>query len=64
MVDAGIKPDPQIAAEYTELRMKRTHRFIIMKVNDDKTLVEIENIGTRTATFEEFKELMPKDQCR
>jgi hypothetical protein len=44
--------------------MKRAHRFIIMKVADDKSKVEIEHIGNREATFAEFKELMPKDRCR
>jgi hypothetical protein len=44
--------------------MKRAHRFIIMKVADDKTKVEIEHIGERDATFNDFKELMPKDHGR
>ncbi len=44
--------------------MKRTHRYIIMKVNEDKSRVIVEHVGERDATFESFKELMPKDQCR
>ena len=44
--------------------MKRAHRFLILKVSDDKTKVEIEHIGARDATFEDFKELMPKDHGR
>lgn len=64
MMNTGIHCDEQVAAEYTALRMKRSHRFIILKVADDKSKVEIEHIGARDSTFEEFKELMPKDQCR
>ena len=64
MVSAGIVPADLVGEEFSQLRMKRAHRFIIMKVSDDKTTIEIENIGARTATFEEFKELMPKDACR
>lgn len=56
--------DDAIEAEFMALRMKRAHRYIIMKVSDDRTKVEIENIGVRDATFEDFKEQMPKDACR
>ena len=44
--------------------MKRTHRYIIFRVNEDKTAVVIEKIGARDETFEAFKENMPKDSCR
>ncbi len=63
-MQTGIVVDEAIQTEVTALRMKRAHRFIIMKVSDDKTKVEIESVGARDATFEEFKELMPKDQGR
>ena len=46
------------------MRLKRTHRYIIYRVNDDKTAVEIEKLGARDETFESFKESMPKDACR
>ena len=64
MIGTGITVDDDVITEFTALRMKRAHRFMIMKVNDDKTKVEIEQVGARDATFEEFKELMPKDACR
>ena len=64
MVDTGISVDDNIAEEFTALRMRRAHRFLIFKVSDDKLRVEIEHIGARDKTFLEFKELMPRDQCR
>lgn len=57
----GITVDDACVEEYTKLRMKRAHRYLIFKISDDKTKVEIEHIGKREANFEEFKELMPKD---
>jgi hypothetical protein len=60
-MQSGISCDDQCTQEYTQLRMKRTHRFLIMKVNDDKSKIIVEHIGPREATFAEFKELMPKD---
>ena len=56
--------DEDCIAEFTALRMKRAHRYIIFRVNDDKTRVYIDKVGARDSTFEEFKESMPKDGCR
>lgn len=63
-MQGGIVIDDACAVEFTALRMKRAHRFIIMKVADDKSKVEVEHVGARDATFEDFKELMPKDHGR
>ncbi len=63
-METGIKVNDAVQEEFTKLRMKRTHRFLIFKVNDDKTEVEIEHVGARDSTFAEFKDLMPKDACR
>ena len=63
-MNTGIKCDETVSAEYSALRMKRAHRFLILKIADDKSKVELEHVGNRDATFAEFKELMPKDQCR
>ena len=64
MVDTGIKPTDDVYTEFTNLRMKRAHRYMIMKMSDDKTGIEIEKLGKRDETFDNFKEAMPKDQCR
>ena len=63
-METGITIDDAVSEEFTKLRMKRAHRFLIFRVNDEKTKVVIEHVGAREATFAEFKELMPKDGCR
>ena len=60
-MNTGITVDDKCMEEFTALRMKRTHRYIIMRVNDDKTKIEVEHLGARDSTFAEFKENMPKD---
>ena len=54
-MQTGITIDEACSVEFTALRMKRAHRFIIMKVTDDKSRIEVEHIGERDATFEDFK---------
>ena len=64
MISAGIQVEEACGVEFNNLRMKRAHRYLIFKVSDDKSKVEIDQIGQRDATFEQFKEHMPKDRCR
>ena len=48
---SNISADDEIATAFTALRMQRAHRFLIFKVSDDKSRVEIEHIGERESTF-------------
>ncbi|CDW73772.1 actin depolymerizing factor 1 [Stylonychia lemnae] len=64
MMTAGMRVSDDVANEYTNLRMKRSHRYLIIRVNDDKDEVILDQVGERDATFEQFKEAMPKDQPR
>ena len=61
MMNTGITVDDECITEFTALRMKRAHRYLIMRVNDDKNRVIIEKVGARESTFADFKEIMPKD---
>ena len=64
MMTTGLRVSDDVANEYTALRMKRSHRYLIIRVSDDKEEVILDQIGARDATFEQFKEAMPKDQPR
>lgn len=46
------------------MRMKRKHRYVIYKVNESKDAVEIEKVGARDETWEQFQECMPKNHSR
>ena len=61
---SGITIADDCITEFTALRMKRAHRYMILKVNEDKTAIVIEKLGARDETFDQFKENMPKDQGR
>ena len=63
-LSTGISLADECISEFTALRMKRAHRYLILKVNDDKTQIVLEKVGARDATFAQFKEDMPKDQGR
>ena len=64
MMSTGITVNDDCISEFTALRMKRAHRYIIYRVNEDKDKIIIEHVGARDAQFNDFKEQMPKDSCR
>lgn len=63
-MSTGIIVHDDCISEFTALRMKRTHRYLIYKVSEDKTQIVVEHVGARESSFDDFKELMPKDECR
>ena len=64
MMGAGVTVTDECINEFAALRMKRAHRYIIMKPSEDKTQIVLEKLGARDASFDQFKDEMPKDQCR
>ena len=55
---------PEVVAQFTDLRMKRAYRYLVFKVNDTQTGIEVEHAGARDASFETFRSHMPTDQPR
>lgn len=53
-----------IAQTFSDLRMKRSHRFLIVAISEDGHQAVIEKVGARTADFAEFKAAMPSNQPR
>jgi len=56
---AGIDVTEEAVNAYKEV-WKRKARYVIYKPNADYTKCEVEHQGERAATFDSFKELVPK----
>jgi cofilin len=63
-MQSGINVPENVREEFQALRMKRKHRYIIYKASADKSSVEVEKLGERSADWNEFKESMPKNNSR
>lgn len=63
-MQSGIILADNIRDEFQNLRMRRAYRYIIFKCSADKTSVEIEKLGARTETWEDFKAAMPQNNSR
>ena len=63
-MNSGIEIPDEILTQYKLLAFKRKIRYIIYKPTEDMTSIEIEKIGEREETFENFKESVPKELAR
>ena len=63
-MNSGIGITDDIFAEYKQLALKRKYRYIVLKPSADGTSIEIEKLGAREETFEDFKNSLPKDDAR
>jgi cofilin len=63
-MQSGINIPDTVREEFQALRMKRKHRYIIFRASADKSSVEIDKLGERSADWEEFKNSMPKNNSR
>ena len=63
-MQSGINVPDVVREEFLQLRMKRKYRYIIYRPNEDKSAIEIEKLGDRSADWSEFKESIPKQNSR
>lgn len=49
---------------FLELKAKRTHRFIVFKIEEKQKQVVVEKVGEPTQSYEDFAESLPADECR
>jgi len=60
---SGIEVTDECVAAYLKI-WKRKARYVIYKANEDFTQALVESEGERAATFEDFKNAVPKDDAR
>ena len=63
-MQAGLQVHADIAEKFSALRMKRAHRFMIVKISEDGTEAVIDACAERSATFADFKAAMPASEPR
>lgn len=50
--------------KFMELKTKRTHRFIVYKIEEKQKQVIVEKLGEPTQTYEDFAASLPAEECR
>ncbi|CAM0957850.1 unnamed protein product [Alopecurus aequalis] len=61
---SGMAVDDECKLRFLELKAKRTHRFIIYKIDDKKKMVVVEKVGEPTLNYDDFAASLPANECR
>eukprot|EP01017_Pseudomicrothorax_dubius_P000528 TRINITY_DN0_c203_g1_i3.p1 TRINITY_DN0_c203_g1~~TRINITY_DN0_c203_g1_i3.p1 ORF type:complete len:139 (+),score=49.52 TRINITY_DN0_c203_g1_i3:53-469(+) len=62
-MEAGIGATDACVSEFNKIKMSKSSRYIIYHIVD-KRQVEIESIGERTASYEDFLKALPRTSPR
>ncbi|XP_044504791.1 actin-depolymerizing factor 2-like [Mangifera indica] len=61
---SGMAVHDDCKLKFLELKAKRTHRFIVFKIEEKQKQVIVEKLGEPTQTYEDFTAALPADECR
>lgn len=61
---SGMAVDDECKRRFLELKAKRTHRFIIYRIDEKKKMVVVEQMGEPLLSYDEFAATLPADECR
>ncbi|KAI0512101.1 hypothetical protein KFK09_012737 [Dendrobium nobile] len=61
---SGMAVHDDCKLKFLELKAKRTHRFIIYKIEEKLKQVMVEKLGEPTLTYEDFIGNLPTNECR
>jgi cofilin len=64
MVDSGIKCNSDITAAFNELKIERTLKCLVLKIDKANTGLEIDFKEDKTFNYSELAEKLPKDDPR
>lgn len=60
---SGISIHESCARTWHEMKMKHKYMFLTFKIIDDKEIV-VDQSGTKDASYDDFKNSLPADDCR
>jgi len=61
---SGMAVHDDCKLKFMELKTKRTHRFIVYKIEEKQKEVIVEKVGEPAQTYEDFTACLPADECR
>ncbi|KAL1558064.1 actin depolymerizing factor, cofilin [Salvia divinorum] len=59
---SGIAVHDECKLKFMELKTKRSHRFIVFKIEEKQVIVE--KLGEPTQTYDDFTACLPAEECR
>ncbi|WZY80999.1 hypothetical protein YC2023_027383 [Brassica napus] len=61
---SGMAVHDDCKLRFLELKAKRTHRFIVYKIEEKQKQVVVEKVGEPILSYEDFAASLPAEECR
>jgi len=61
---SGMAVHDDCKLRFMELKAKRTHRFVVYKIEEAQKQVVVEQLGEPSQGYEDFAAFLPADECR
>nr|CAJ38388.1 actin-depolymerizing factor [Plantago major] len=61
---SGMAVHDDCKLRFLELKAKRTHRFVVFKIEEKQKQVVVEKVGEPAETYEDFAASLPENECR
>ncbi|KAK1399948.1 Actin-depolymerizing factor 1 [Heracleum sosnowskyi] len=61
---SGMAVHDSCKLRFLELKAKRTHRFVVFKIEEKQKQVVVEKVGEPTESYDDFAASLPADECR
>ncbi|KAE9606574.1 hypothetical protein Lal_00014067 [Lupinus albus] len=59
---SGMAVHDECKLKFQELKAKRSHRFIVFKIEEQQIVVD--KVGGSTESYDDFQASLPSDECR
>ncbi|KAF9331687.1 cofilin [Podila minutissima] len=63
-MSSGVGVNPECLNSFQELKLKKVHKYIIYKLSEDNKSIEVEKTSEASATYDDFVQQLPEDDCR
>eukprot|EP00792_Barthelona_sp_PAP020_P005581 TRINITY_DN2713_c0_g2_i4.p1 TRINITY_DN2713_c0_g2~~TRINITY_DN2713_c0_g2_i4.p1 ORF type:complete len:135 (+),score=48.09 TRINITY_DN2713_c0_g2_i4:760-1164(+) len=61
---SGITVSDNVVNVYQEMKIVTKNKFLLLKMNENKTEIVVDTLGSPEATHEDFLNALPEDDCR
>ncbi|KAK4046713.1 cofilin [Microbotryomycetes sp. JL221] len=62
-MSSGVAVSPDCSTVFNELKLGKKHKYIIFKISDDNTQIEVEK-KSNSASYDDFVNDLPAESCR
>ncbi|XP_051147318.1 actin-depolymerizing factor 7-like [Andrographis paniculata] len=61
---SGVAVNDECKLAFLELKARRSHRYVIFRLDDENQQVVVDKVGTQSETYEDFTKSLPDNDCR